>query len=80
MRVKKWRGLHFAGEVCEKRGEVDLEVGEVCQNYGEVGGKWAPKSDLAMCKDELASKNQTSPQKMGRSRPSTWRSLNLAQI
>ena len=39
MRVKKWRGLHFAGEVCEKRGEVVLEVGEVCQNYGEVGGK-----------------------------------------
>ncbi len=73
--MKKWRGLHFGGEVCEKRGEVVLEVGEVCQNYGEVGGKRGPKSDLAMCKDDLARKNQTSPQKMGRSHPDTWRIL-----
>jgi hypothetical protein len=73
MRVKKWRGLYFAGEVCEKRGEVGLEVGEVCQKYGEVGGKWVAKSDLAMCKDDLARKYQTSPNKMWRSHPDTWR-------
>ena len=73
MRVKKWRSLHFAGEVCEKRGKVVLDEDEVCKNYGEVGGEWSPKSDFAMCKDDLASKNQTSPNKMWRSHPDTWR-------
>jgi hypothetical protein len=48
-------------------------VGEVCKNYGEVGEKWAPKSDFAMCKDDLARKYQTLPKKMWRSHPDTWR-------